>query len=83
MKALLNSSTEQRKWADSDFVKNYSSWTDTLWDEQDWSKVTEMSTREIITERQKVAAICQNAKCLDCPDFLKHVSPLPSFITSC
>lgn len=49
-------------------------WTSKVYNEQDWTKVNELSIRELLAERSKMADIAQNAKCLECPDFLKHVS---------
>lgn len=53
---------------------DYAVWTSTVYNEQDWTKVNELSIRELLVERSKMADITQNAKCLECPDFLKHVS---------
>lgn len=43
------------------------------WDELDWGKVKDLQVRELLVERQKMADIAQNAQCLKCPHFLKHV----------
>ena len=67
-------SVEQRKFAETSFVRDYSSWTSDVYDEEDWSKVHELAVRDILTEREKLAKIAQNARCLDCPDLVKHVS---------
>lgn len=72
LRSLLNSYAEQQTFAENEFVNVYSSWASTAWDEQDWSKVHELSVRELLVERTKVAAIFENAKCLSCPNFLKH-----------
>lgn len=74
MKSLLKVDAEQRKFAETDFIRYYSDWSFSAWDEQDWAKVMELSVRETMIHRQKMANICQSAKCLSCPDFLKHVS---------
>ncbi|KIW14643.1 hypothetical protein PV08_07427 [Exophiala spinifera] len=62
----------QKKFAEEDFVNMYPSWDSSVWDEQDWNKVPELHVRELLAERTKVAAVAQNAQCLDCPNFLKH-----------
>lgn len=62
----------QKQFAEEDFVNTYSSWDSSIWDEQDWNKVHDLHIRELLAERTKVATIVQNAKCLDCPNFLKH-----------
>ena len=72
LRPLLNSHTEQQKFVENDFVRVYSLWVTSTWDEQDWSKVNELSVRELLAERKKFAAIFQSAKCLSCPNFLKH-----------
>jgi len=73
---ILRTATEQKKFAEQDFVQKYTSWTSPAYDEQDWSKVQEMRTRELLNERAKVASLCETSKCLECPSFLKHVSTL-------
>ncbi|KAL2446187.1 Antiviral helicase SKI2 [Exophiala dermatitidis] len=62
----------QRQFAEKDFVNLYSSWTSTAWDEQEWSKVHELQVRELLMDRTKMAQIVQSAKCLECPNFVKH-----------
>ena len=71
---VLKSPVEQQKFAEKDFISTYSSWTSSVYDEQDWSKVLELRVRELLSERDEVASRCQKAKCLTCPSFLKHVS---------
>lgn len=51
----------------------YNNWDYSVYDEQDWSKLQNMDIRELLGERTKLANACQAAKCLSCPDFLKHV----------
>ena len=64
--------TEQRRFAEGEFLDKYSSWASQHWDEVDWNKVSDLAVRDILVEREKQARIAQRAKCLDCPDFLKH-----------
>lgn len=73
-RAVLRSETEQKKFAEGEFLDSYTDWTASAYDEVDWSKVQELHVRELLNEKTKVASICQKAKCLDCPKFLKHVS---------
>lgn len=49
-------------------------WTTSTWDELDWYKVKDMTVRELLDQRKAVAAKAQDAKCLQCPTFVKHVS---------
>ena len=72
LRALLNSYAEQQKFVEQEFVNVYSSWISSAWTEQDWDKVHELSIRELLVERKKFANIFENAKCLSCPNFLKH-----------
>jgi antiviral helicase SKI2 len=69
---LLNSHAEQQKFVENEFLTVYSSWISTAWDEQDWNKVHELSIRELLVERERAATMFQSAKCLSCPNFLKH-----------
>ncbi|KAK5084055.1 Antiviral helicase ski2 [Exophiala xenobiotica] len=69
---ILRTAAEQTKFAERDFVEKYADWTSSSYEEQDWSKVQEMRTRELLNERAEVASICQTVKCLECPNFLKH-----------
>ena len=66
-------SIEQKKFAENDFIAHYSDWTASVYNEQDWSKVQELRVRELIEQRKTVASGCQDAVCLSCPNFLKHV----------
>jgi antiviral helicase SKI2 len=34
--------------------------------------VTELAIKELLAQREKAAAIFSNAKCFECPSFLKH-----------
>ena len=73
-RTMLNMSAVQQEFLEEEFVQKYSDWTDAAYNEQEWTKVHELSVRELIVQRAKMAEIAQNAKCLDCPNFLKHVS---------
>ncbi|ETN43274.1 uncharacterized protein HMPREF1541_02433 [Cyphellophora europaea CBS 101466] len=70
--AILNSSVEQERFIQGELLKDYADWTSKAYDEQEWTKVNELSVRELLAERARVADMAQNAKCLECPDFLKH-----------
>lgn len=49
-------------------------WSLSSWDEVDWSRIKDMSIREILDKRRAAAAVAQGAHCLQCPNFVKHVS---------
>jgi len=57
-------------------------WTASAWDEIDWYRVKDMSVREIHDKRRAAAATAQDAHCLECPNFVKHVS-IVLIITVC
>ncbi|KAL9107716.1 MAG: hypothetical protein Q9227_007431 [Pyrenula ochraceoflavens] len=70
--ALIRADEKERRIAEKEFCDKYSAWTCGAWDELDWSKVKDLKVQEILRERAKFAAICQNAQCLTCPQFPKH-----------
>lgn len=72
LRSLLNSRAVQQQFAEQDFVELYSSWISTAWNEQEWDKVHELHVRELLAERREAAKTVENAKCLECPNFLKH-----------
>ena len=63
---------EQQRFVEEEFPHLYSSWNSTAWDELDWAKVKDLQVRELLSQRQKMADIAQNAHSLKCPTFLKH-----------
>lgn len=48
-------------------------WEAPEWDELDWNRVKELQLRETLEKRQKAVAVAQDATCLSCPEFPKHV----------
>ncbi|OBT63774.1 hypothetical protein VE03_06908 [Pseudogymnoascus sp. 23342-1-I1] len=48
------------------------SWTLPEWDELDWNKIKDMTTRELLEKRRQVAEAAQQGACISCPEFLKH-----------
>jgi antiviral helicase SKI2 len=69
----LNITKEAVKFAQKELSKIPGSWATPMWDEMDWSRVKELQLRDVLDRRQAQASIAQSCKCLDCPDFLKHV----------
>lgn len=67
---------EAMKFADKEVSKLCSSWTTPIWDEMDWDRMKELQVRDVLEKRQEQAAITQSCRCLQCPDFLKHVGAL-------
>jgi antiviral helicase SKI2 len=74
--AILKSDPVQKKLAEEDFTANYGDWESADWNELEWDKVKDLQVRELFVERQKMAQIAQHGHCLQCPNFLKHVSAL-------
>ena len=64
------------KWAETELCQFTNSWIDTAWDEIDWQRIKEMEIRDILDKRQVQAEIAQSCHCLQCPDFVNHVSIL-------
>lgn len=62
----------QKQFAEEEFVKVLSSWISTAWDEQDWSKINDLQVRELLAERNSLARVVLNSRCLECPNFVKH-----------
>jgi antiviral helicase SKI2 len=57
---------------EEDFVRSYANWYIDAWEEVDWSKDTAMRVRDLLSEREQLLPIFENAQCLSCPNFLKH-----------
>ena len=62
----------QKQTAEEEFPRRYSSWYTRDWDEVDWSTDTALTVRDLIAERETLVPIIVNAKCVECPNFLKH-----------
>ncbi|KAK4695409.1 antiviral helicase SKI2, partial [Lecanoromycetidae sp. Uapishka_2] len=70
---LLKHREEAVKFAEEELVKICSSWSKSQWDELDWSRIKELTTRDILESRKQEASKVQQAHCLDCPKFVKHI----------
>lgn len=64
---------EAAKFAE-DLSKNYEPWEYPQWDELDWSRIKELTTRDILEYRKQEAVKAQRVHALECPNFFKHVS---------
>jgi len=51
-----------------------SNWELDEWNELNWSRIKDLQLRDILTKRNEEGTISQKAKCLQCPQFIKHVS---------
>lgn len=73
----LGSSIDDMKPAQEEILELCADWTSSAWDEVDWSRIKDMSIRDILDKRRAAAATAQGAHCLQCPNFVKHVSLCP------
>ncbi len=71
--AMLKSDPVQKKLAEEELTTKYCDWESADWNELEWDKVKDLQVRELLAERQKMAQIAQQAHCLSCPIFQKHV----------
>ena len=60
--------------AQDEIIAMCADWNLAVWDELDWARIKDMSVREILEKRKVAAATAQRCLCLQCPDFVKHVS---------
>jgi antiviral helicase SKI2 len=70
----LNDKKKSRKLAEDEILPLCKSWNYGDWEEFDWSKIRDMSIRNILDERSKQAQIISKSKCLSCPRFFHHFS---------
>ena len=52
----------------------FESWQSPYWDEMDWTRIRELSIREILESRKKQQLIIDNARSVECPKFIRHFS---------
>ena len=70
---VLESNDEATKFAVGEAAKIRAAWDQPTWDELDWSRIKELRSWEIVENRRQEAIKVQNARALECPDFVKHV----------
>lgn len=58
----------------SEISKICSPWTAPYWDELDWSRIKQLSLRDTLEKRKQEIVVAQNARCVECPNFARHVS---------
>ena len=73
---LLAHDRDLPQQAQDELLDLCSEWTSSIWDEQDFSRVKDMTVREILDNRKVAAAAAQDARSVSCPHFVKHVSLL-------
>ena len=70
---VLEHNEEATKFAVGEAAKIHAAWDQTTWDEVDWSRIKELRSREMVEIRRQEAIKIQNARALECPNFVKHV----------
>ena len=60
--------------ANEELTKICKSWTNLEWDELEWNRIKELTTRDNLERRKQEATKLQGLHCLDCANFVKHVS---------
>ena len=61
--------------AKDQLVRAVSSWTSSTWQEIDFSRIKDMSIRQLLEARTKAAQEAQDGEeCIICPELPKHVS---------
>ena len=69
------------KKAQEEIMRLCSSWELDDWNELDFSRINHLQLRETLATRKDESVLAQKAECLQCPQFIKHVSyPAPSFL---
>lgn len=68
--------------AQNQFLPLCQSWNYEDWDEYDYGRINNLKFRELQDLRQKVGQDAVTKGCLECPEFLKHVSRLRRLIVA-
>ena len=71
---LLSGDVEVVKFTETEMLKFMASWLEPQWNELDWSRIKEITTRDLLERRADAARRAQQGACFDCSDFVKHVS---------
>jgi antiviral helicase SKI2 len=67
--------------AKEELMRLCSSWELDEWNEMEYSRIHNLQLRETLVKRMEESVVAQKAKCLQCPQFIKHVR-LPTFLRS-
>lgn len=71
-KKLLDHNREEKRLAGLELSAICLTWMTTYWNELDWNRIKDMSTRDILEDRKQDLEIIQSAQCVECPDFVSH-----------
>lgn len=69
----LSGNKEAVQLVEAEVLEFCGDWTSPAWDELDWSRVKDMTVREVLDKRMVSAATAQERRCLACPNFVTHV----------
>ena len=64
------------KKAQEEVMRLCSSWELDEWNELDFSRINDLHLRDTLAKRVEESVVAQKAKCLQCPQFIKHASPV-------
>ena len=62
------------KKAQEEIMRLCQSWELDEWNELDWFRIKDLQLRDTLANRVEESLVAQRAKCLQCPQFIKHVS---------
>ena len=71
---LLVPKEEGNTLVNNEVHKIFDSWQAPHWNEMDWSRIRELSIREILERRKKEQLIVDKARSIECPNFIRHFS---------
>ncbi|KAF2226282.1 NUC185 domain-containing protein [Elsinoe ampelina] len=70
--AIQGKLQEAMKGIKAELLASCSSWTSSIWEEMDYSKLKEVGIRNIVDERRKFAQLAQDKEAVVCPNLDKH-----------
>lgn len=71
---LLTRKKEENPLMGEEVSKIFDSWQAPCWNEMDWSRIRELTIREILEKRKKEHLIVDSARSVECPKFIRHFS---------
>lgn len=69
----LQGDEEAAEAAHTELAELSTDWSQSAWDELDWSRVKDMNVRDVLDKRRAAAEVAQSCECLQCPKFVTHV----------
>lgn len=77
---ITNNYPDALQLAQDQFLPLCQSWNYEDWDEYDYSRIKSLKFRELEEARRKEGQNAVHKRCLECPDFLKHVRIIIVFV---